>query len=231
MPTVERGQSGLPYAVDIVFCIDATGSMEKMIDEVKANALKFEGDLKAAMENKQKMLSALRVRVIAFRDYEFDGPDAMVASPFYELPAQREAFLAFVSRIAADGGGDSEESSLEALSLAINSEWARAAGKRRQIIVLWTDDAGKKLEEMAAHPPANYPRGMPASFGELTALWEGQTMSKVGKRILVFAPDAYPWSQIQTEWQNSVHIVSKAGKGLKELDYNAVLHVITESIG
>jgi hypothetical protein len=32
---------GLKYAVDIVFCIDVTGSMTPIIDQVKNNALRF----------------------------------------------------------------------------------------------------------------------------------------------------------------------------------------------
>ena len=32
---------GLSYAVDIVFCIDVTGSMTPIIDAVKANAIGF----------------------------------------------------------------------------------------------------------------------------------------------------------------------------------------------
>ena len=32
---------GLDYSVDIVMCIDATGSMDGIIEEVKSNALSF----------------------------------------------------------------------------------------------------------------------------------------------------------------------------------------------
>jgi Mg-chelatase subunit ChlD len=32
---------GIKYSVDIVLCIDATGSMSSIIDRVKSNVLKF----------------------------------------------------------------------------------------------------------------------------------------------------------------------------------------------
>ena len=35
----------LKYNVDIVMCIDATGSMNGILDTVKSNALNFYGDL------------------------------------------------------------------------------------------------------------------------------------------------------------------------------------------
>ena len=50
-PTVEQSNMaaprGLSYAVDIVFCIDVTGSMTPIIDQVKANALRFYDDVQS----------------------------------------------------------------------------------------------------------------------------------------------------------------------------------------
>jgi hypothetical protein len=40
---------GLSYAVDIVFCIDVTGSMSPIIDQVKANALRFYDDVQSKL--------------------------------------------------------------------------------------------------------------------------------------------------------------------------------------
>ena len=57
------------YNVDMVFCIDATGSMGGLIEKVKDNALNFYQDVQRMMTNKQKTIAQLRVRVIAFRDY------------------------------------------------------------------------------------------------------------------------------------------------------------------
>lgn len=44
------------YNVDMVFCIDATGSMGGLIDKVKNNALNFYQDVQKMMTNKQKKL-------------------------------------------------------------------------------------------------------------------------------------------------------------------------------
>lgn len=46
--------------VDVVFCIDGTGSMAPCIESIKANV---------------------------HRDYHFDGEQAMSESPFFEFPA------------------------------------------------------------------------------------------------------------------------------------------------
>jgi len=141
--------SGLSYSVDIVMCIDGTGSMGPVIDLVKANALRFESDLAAAMEAKQKSIDNLRVRVIVFRDIFVDRDDAFVTSNFFPLPQEREEFSRFISGIRANGGGDEPESALEALGIALNSDWVRSGDKRRHVVIMWTDASAHRLEEKA----------------------------------------------------------------------------------
>src|SRR5690349_16824340 len=67
---------GLSYAVDIVFCIDVTGSMTPILDAVKANALRFYQDVQSNLTAKGKNVDELRVRVVAFRDLAADGEAA-----------------------------------------------------------------------------------------------------------------------------------------------------------
>lgn len=47
------------YAVDLVMCIDGTGSMGHLIEEVKSAALSFYKKLEAKMDAKQKRLISL----------------------------------------------------------------------------------------------------------------------------------------------------------------------------
>ena len=58
----------MKYNVDMVFCIDATGSMNHVIDTVKNNALNFYRDVVDSMELKQKSINTTRVRVVIFLD-------------------------------------------------------------------------------------------------------------------------------------------------------------------
>lgn len=222
---------GLSYHVDIVLCIDATGSMSPIIDKVKENALKFYDDLSVQMRQKSKHIDKLRVKVIAFRDYYVDGDMAMQISPFFTLPEEKADFQTFVSRIQADGGGDEPENGLEALALAIQSDWSKEGDKRRQIIVLWTDASTHPLELKADSKPQNYPIAqIPKNFDELTDLWDGQTMNRAAKRLILYSPDAYAWTDIANHWENTIQYPSKAGEGLSEIDYQTILDAIANSV-
>jgi hypothetical protein len=227
---VSEHSEGLTYSVDLALCIDATGSMSALIDLVKTNALGFYDDVMRAMAHKQKRITHLRARIIVFRDLHVDGDDALLASPFFELPRDQEKLAAFVAPVRPSGGGDEPESGLEALAVAIKSDWVRTGDRRRHVVVLWTDASAHRLEDASRRGTAGYPSDLPASFADITAMWEGQEMDRAAKRLMLYAPDAYPWNDVQSAWENVVHIVSKAGQGLDEVDYSDVLEVIANSI-
>ncbi len=221
---------GLIYQVDIVMCIDCTGSMAHLIGDVKANALRFYDDLVKTMTRKQKKIDRLRVRVIAFRDYYVDGLNSMVSSKFFDLPEQNKLFAEFVGNLRADGGGDDPETSLEALALAIKSDWLWGL-KSRQLIVLWTDTSAHPLEHNLKAKPANYPPDMPPNFSALTDLWGDQNhVDTNAKRLVLYAPEATPWPTIADHWENVLHYPSQAGRGLEELEYNEILDHIAQSV-
>ena len=222
----------LTYNVDMVFCIDCTGSMENIIDIVKRNALNFYHDVTSVMEKKNKHITQLRVRVVAFRDYLADGADAMMVTDFFRLPQDSETFEKCVRSLRPDGGGDDPEDGLEALAYAIKSKWDTSSVKSRQVIVVWTDAETHSLGFGASSE--YYPNGMAKDIRELSTWWggaqEGGFMDRNGKRLLLFAPNAPDWNVISNNWDNVVHFPSEAGKGLENLDYQQILDAITNSI-
>ncbi len=223
----------MTYNVDMVFCIDCTGSMDRIIDIVKNNALNFYQDVTTAMEKKKKAITQLRVRVVAFRDYRADGEEAMLTTDFFNLPQEADEFERCVRSLRADGGGDDPEDGLEALAYAIKSKWNTEGVKGRQIIVVWTDASTHPIGFGADSP--YYPNGMPRDIQELATWWgSAQTPGFVNnnaKRLLLFAPDAPAWSQISQNWDNVLHFPSEAGDGLESLEYSEIIDVISNSIG
>lgn len=217
---------GLDYNVDIVMCIDATGSMSHIINDVKANALSFYQKFKAEMELKQKSVQQLRIKVIVFRDYGCD-PEPMEESRFFTLDKDSAAFHDFVNKITASGGGDVAENSLEAIALAMKSDWVKTGTKRRHVIIVWTDAPALAFDERKN--TANYPADMPADLSELHEWWEGQEMDAKAKRLLIFAPDMAPWSDM-IDWRNAFHQASRAGEGCSDTDIKTCIHMLVNSI-
>jgi hypothetical protein len=221
---------GLSYEVDIVFCIDVTGSMTPILDAVKANALGFYDDVQTNLTAKGKNVTQLRVRIVAFRDFAADGDAALEESPFYTLPAERADFSEFVNGLIPQGGGDHPESGLEAVAVAINSPWTTTGDRRRQVIVVWTDQPAHTLDPSVV--PADLASRIPADFSALTDAWEDEQgqMGSNSKRLILFAPDGPGWSDISAVWENVVHHPSQAGGGLSEVDYGTIIDSIGNSV-
>lgn len=223
----------LKYNVDMVFVIDATGSMDSVIDMVKQNALNFYTDVTAAMTKKRKTIDTLRVKVIAFRDYIADGDRAMLCTDFFELPKQEAEFSASVNSIEAEGGGDDPEDGLEALGYAIRSDWNNDGIKKRQIIVVWSDAATHGLGY--GKVTAGYPQKMAADFDELTRWWGGRELpggyiDNDAKRLVLFTPEAQAWTTVVNTWNNVYHIPTAEGEGVREQGYAQMIETITNTI-
>lgn len=222
----------MTYNVDIVFCIDATGSMGDLIDLVKKNTINFYSDLKEEMEKAKKAVNSIRVRLVVFRDYAEDKDDAMLTTDFFNLPDEIDDFSETVNSITAFGGGDEPEDGLEALGFAIRSKWNEEGMKRRQIIVVWSDASTHPIGY--AREYENYNKNMAKDFNELTRWWgDKQTKGYVNhnaKRLILFTPNVSGWSDILNSWDNVIHYSAESGDGLKELEYKQILNAITNSI-
>lgn len=220
------GQS-VKYAVDLVMCIDGTGSMSHLIEEVKSAALNFAQLIEARMKEKSKKIDQLRARVIVFRDYWADSPDkVMQCSEFFDLRSQSSYLDNFVSPIKAEGGGDEPENGLEAVGLALKSNWEKGDfNKHRYVVVVFTDASAHSLDKSGK--PSHYPNDIPKTFDDLTDYWH--EMPESDKRLLLFAPDADPWTMMSS-WENTIHYVSEAGRGLEDVETEAILDAIANSL-
>lgn len=224
----------MTYNVDMVFCIDCTGSMDNIIEMVKNNALNFYQDVTDVMEKKHKHITQLRVRVVAFRDYKADGENAMMVTEFFKLPQEAEEFEKCVRSLKAEGGGDDPENGLEALAYAIKSKWDTEGMKKRHVIVVWTDAPTHYLGH--GSDCANYPKNMAKDIKELSEWWGGEgqqngVMDDNAKRLVLYAPDAPDWNVIAKNWNNVLWFPSEAGKGLESLDYSEIIETIANSVG
>ena len=81
---------------------------------------------------------------------------------------------------------------------------------------MYTDTSALKLGERKDAP--HYPINIPMNFEELRDWWETEKMEKREKRLLIFAPDIEPWSDM-IDWRNTFHAVSHAGPGIDADSY------------
>ena len=181
--------------VDVVMCIDVTGSMSGLINTVKSNAIGFYDAFKTVCDDQGIGLTGLNAQVIGFGDKNVDGPNWLDVSETYWLPEQKTEFDACVNKLYAHGGGDTPESGLEALNAAFNkTDWSVDDGYHRQVVILWTD--------------ADYLIGSYSDIvlSDLEAKWNAMPS---GRRMILFAPSGTwgggNWSNLDS-WKNVIHL-------------------------
>lgn len=234
--------TALNYGVDIVFCIDCTESMDNVLGIVKERALSFYDDVQQIMAREAKKIDQLRVRVVAFRDYRaYDDERArhthtnepMLITDFFTLPDEAFKLEASVKSLHPEGGGDEPEDGLEALAYAIRSDWVTSHAKNRHVIVVWTDQPPHQLG--FGRGTTRYPKGMAANLSELTEWWgdsydPGFMPQQAAKRLILFTPYEGAWASITDTWDNVLHLPSRAGDHLRDVDYQAILRSIAMTV-
>lgn len=207
------------FSADVVMCIDATASMTGILNTVKNNALRFYPDLKRESRKKGKDISSMRIRVVAFRDIDPICPMVFEQSKFFEMPEEEGLFQSFVNAISPIAGNDEPELGLDALGLAINSEW-ESDSKTKKVILLWTDAPTKRLSQNSLHGFNNE--------GQLFEKWNNDA-SKANK-IFFFTPDDASWSAVASSLNNSIIKNVASNEGLSDLDYEEILKTISDDI-
>jgi hypothetical protein len=221
----------LQYHVDIVLCIDCSGSMASVIESLKKNVCNIPKDLNAALEQKSKGLSELRIRIVAFSDL-----NAIKASNFFVVGPQRDTtdFELYVNHLSLSGGVYGwPKSGLEALAIALGSDWTDTGDKQRHLIVMFSDSSAHRLEDRVDAVPIEFLGLIPESLDELTDIWEGGQAAKLkrsARRLIIFGPDAYPWNTISEAWGQTVYLPSQAGKGLEDVEYSTILDTVANSV-
>lgn len=161
-------QENHKFTVDVLLCIDVTGDNAPFVDSLKA-ALPGIGSalLKKIGEDRCLLLRDIRMRIIAFRDFEFtDEEDGtpIETSPFFSLKYHENDLLDWMNGLSVSGGGDLPESSLEALAEAFASPF-NERDHDRTAILLFTNALPKPYGTGKEHYA--YPKDIPESFEEL----------------------------------------------------------------
>lgn len=212
--------------IDVVMCIDLTAGAP-FIDEVKRGAPILYDRLVDGFEEHSDFFEGnydIRIRFVGYRDFSVDE-QPIIESPFFS-PSTEEGMaemIAFLDGLHAHGGGDLPESGLEALAIAMRSDWRPYEQLARRIIVLWTNSLTHPLG--VGSDRENYPERMPKSMEELRDLWLSEVGNK-GARLFLLAPESDPvWSDI-IFWPR-VYTTDVPCGGSGDVDFDGLIDIIT----
>lgn len=236
------GLQGEDYKIDIAFVIDATGSMGPIMASVKASALSLGDQIVKALSDAKKPVEQLRMRVIDFADYATEADDAIHQTDFYTMPADKQKFTDAINNIQYDRrGGDIPENALEALFIAMNSDWVPLAKgeKGRHIIIMMTDAYPLKLHERDGSM-GYVADDFPSNVQELQNIWDAAgsqdattSLSRKNRRLILFVPDGddgagHGWGDV-LGWDYAATKIVDPAKGLDGIDMSYIITEIVRS--
>ena len=204
--------------IDLVLCVDGTGSMTPVGTEIKRLIRKLPSDIALRFADEGIDVDSMRVKIIVFRDYrEDDSP--MEQSPFFEIPEDNIDFAEFVDGITFEGGGDEKENGLEALYLAMKSDFRTGSIDNKQCIVLISDGDVIMPGESYCSGLPGYPVDMPEDIKGLAKLWESVGRGggrSGGKSLIMYAPDFSRYHDVARELEGTEFLPVDLGRGETE---------------
>ena len=205
------------YNVDISFCLDISASSEQLIAIFSQWIITFDESFKFLMASKGKTVHQLRIRLITFNcPNEFQS--SLVSSDFLSTSTQQKYVSNILRNIKCSGTVNCNVT-LDALTEAMHSEWtAQGERQRHQIVVITSAN--------------DHVSNTTYNLDEMTDLWEGVTKSQLhsaSRRLIMFAPDSYPWSEIEDSWPQTVFLPMELDAKIKEIP-NLLLELLSNSI-
>lgn len=190
-------KKGVP---DIVFLLDASGSMAECIQAVTQNISTFVDTLSASDANGGVLIKDWRIRVLAYRDKDADGSQWFIDNPFTGDIATVKSQLA---TLEAKGGGDEPESLLDAMYAL--TQWSSAdkgaapesSGWRHRhdaarVVVIFTDASCKPSFKTAT--------GTDGSVDDLIQAYHANKL-----KVVLYAPEAPLYADLAAmnglEWE------------------------------
>jgi len=209
MNTQQSNDEKVQELLDIVFCIDVTQDMAERLPKIKLFLKGVQYHIYKEAETKTShSLRQLRIKLISFRDCYCDGSFAIEQSEFFMLPEQDDEFGRFVTSLEAKGGRELSKNALEAIVLAINSDWVEMNGDSnevtRKMIFVISNASAHPLERSSKYSSEYYPLGMPRDydfFYELYEKWSRYDTKNLTRLLLCVPEDEYPWLDMEQEFR------------------------------
>jgi hypothetical protein len=133
-PSAVTPPAATSAALDLIFCIDVTGSMEDDIASVKAAASNVVNSIAGRSKD-------YRVAIIAYRDWDDSMGYAMFED--YSFSTDKGTIIGNINSLSVGGGDDTPEAVFEALMRAIDSKTVGG----------WRNNVNKQVILMGDAPP------------------------------------------------------------------------------
>ncbi|KAG1808030.1 uncharacterized protein BJ212DRAFT_717510 [Suillus subaureus] len=214
--TLKSWASATTSKLDIVFLLDATGSMQVYIEQVRDT---IQSLCERLVATGKWSGGDLRFGLIAFRDHP--PQDSTYITRQYPFDSNVSAVKANLANLQADGGGDGPEAQCDAFARVLNAGWKDEATK---VAILITDSPPHGIGE----DEDGFPSGCPLQNDPVRLV---NRMARLGITLHVLACEPTMSMDFSTPLDFYKGIVQKTGGRFFPLsDVNSLIELFTGSI-
>lgn len=233
-----RALNPISRSADIVLVIDTIKSMRpiiKKLQQVGSWRSAFKRQSNCRIEEYQKY----RFKVIWFRDFHFSNQNVYGESEFFDIINGESEFIDYFNKLENGGKAGSVSFGLEALYIAMNSDFNKKANKVRHIIVLLTDKSAHPLEHQNRNLFTNNLSYMPKSYEDFYNEWEPHAYPLGGlepkldireKRLFLVTPLVYPWDNLMLELDKTVLLDISQDNGRDDSEIDNLLYYLNYAL-
>lgn len=196
--------------VSIALAAGASARMKPFWQHLAGNASTAQMLLEAAMPDSPWLEAETRMRLIAYKDM-YMYADPFLCSPFRLLPRDAGMLAQFAGNLGPLSLGRYRSSGLEALLLAMHSDWAWNDNAVKHVIVLVADTPphdirsplrtfDRRYESVLNRLIPSHDLPLPENLEELRMCWLNGvgTMDNWNNFLLLYVPDCVEWREIAT---------------------------------
>lgn len=205
-----RGNPPLEKNIDIVFLVDATGSMGPCINGVKDNIYNFIDGLKNNGETVN-----WRAKIIHYRDVELPGEVSYFSNDF----TNDQEILNEQLNFNASGGGDEPESTLESIYKTIKeTKWSDNKNTSR-VLITFTDATNKARISNESY----------LKYGPIDSETVSNQLNKENIKFFLFAQNDYQYKLLENE-NTEINLYDYAVRELQNADYSVIMNDLSEKV-
>lgn len=214
--------------VDMVYCVDLTYNTAQTLNKIKDNMRTIYENLCSKFSFYRHYVIKLRIKVIGYKNC-CDKDDLIFdISDFFCIPEETDKLMKFVNAFEIGGDRTVLNNSLEALALAMQSDWCVptldcSKIKKMHYIVFFSGTSSKPLEDMSSLDICNFTVNIPKSYEELIDQWYGAgsccKIDQQCKRLILFAPEeSEPWADLADDFDYTYICYTELSDKLLDID-------------